>query len=100
MILLGRPVSGRDAAEWGMIHRAVADDELDGAAGALVDELRGSATVAIGLAKRCLHAGLDGDVVEAMEHEALALELSSRTSDFREGLAAFKERRDARFTGR
>jgi len=100
LLLLGRPVSGSDAAAWGMIHRAVPADQLDDAAGELTDELLSSATVALGLTKRCINAGLDGGIVDAMEHEALALELSSRSADFREGLSAFTERRDARFTGR
>jgi 2-(1,2-epoxy-1,2-dihydrophenyl)acetyl-CoA isomerase len=100
LLLLGRPVGARDAAAWGMIHRAVPAGELETEVAALVDELRGAATVALGLTKRSLHAGLDRGIVEAMEHEAMALELSSRTSDFREGLAAFKERRDPRFDGR
>jgi len=100
LLLLGRPVDAVDAAAWGMIHRAVPADELDDAVDGLVSELRSSATVAIGLTKRAIHAGLDRGIVEAMEHEALALELSSRTADFREGLSAFTERRDARFEGR
>jgi 2-(1,2-epoxy-1,2-dihydrophenyl)acetyl-CoA isomerase len=100
LILLGRPVTGIDAAAWGMIHRAVPDASLDATVGALVAELRASATVAVGLAKRCLTAALDGGIAEAMEHESLALELSSRTADFREGLSAFSEHRDARFEGR
>jgi 2-(1,2-epoxy-1,2-dihydrophenyl)acetyl-CoA isomerase len=100
LILLGRPVSGLDAAAWGMIHRAVPDDELDTTTNALVSELGASATVAVGLAKRTLHAALDGGITEAMEHESMALELSSRTADFREGLLAFKEHRDPRFEGR
>ncbi len=100
LLLLGRPVTGTQAAAWGMIHRAVPEGELDAAADALVDELRASATVAVGLTKRCLHAGLDGGIAEAMAHESMALELSSRTADFREGLLAFTEQRDARFEGR
>jgi 2-(1,2-epoxy-1,2-dihydrophenyl)acetyl-CoA isomerase len=100
LLLLGRPVDASDAAAWGMIHRAVPADELDDAVNGLVSELRTSATVAIGLTKRSIHAGLDGGIVEAMEHEALALELSSRSADFREGLSAFTERRDPRFEGR
>jgi 2-(1,2-epoxy-1,2-dihydrophenyl)acetyl-CoA isomerase len=35
-----------------------------------------------------------------MEHESMALELSSRSADFREGLQAFTERRRAQFEGR
>jgi 2-(1,2-epoxy-1,2-dihydrophenyl)acetyl-CoA isomerase len=100
MLLLGRPVSGADAAAWGMIHRAVPEAGLDAAVEALLDELQASATVALGLTKRCLHEGLDGGIIEAMAHESMALELSSRTADFREGLAAFTERRDPRFEGR
>jgi len=100
MLMLGRPIRGADAAAWGMIHRAVAADALDGAAESLVDELAAGATVALGLTKHCLHGALDGGHVAAMEVEAMALELASRTRDFREGLAAFKERRDPAFEGR
>ena len=100
LLLLGRPVTGHDAAAWGMIYRSVSADELDGAVDALIAELRTSATVAVGLTKRCLQGALDGGVAEAMADESLALELSSRTADFREGLLAFKQHRDARFEGR
>lgn len=100
MILLGRPISGRDAADWGLIHRAVPAAELDAAVDVLVAELKTAATVAVGLAKRGINGALDGTLAEAMEAESMALELSSRTSDFREGLAAFRERRDPTFEGR
>lgn len=100
MLLLGRPISGSDAAAWGLVHRAVPEGELDAALDELVTELEASATVALGLTKRCIHAALDGTIGDAMEAEAMALELSSRTADFREGLAAFKDRRDPTFEGR
>jgi 2-(1,2-epoxy-1,2-dihydrophenyl)acetyl-CoA isomerase len=100
LLLLGRELPARQAAEWGVIHRAVPDPELDGATGALVDELARAATVAVGLTKRCINKSLETGVHAAMENEALALELSSRTADFKEGLAAFGERRRADFQGR
>ena len=83
-----------------MIHRAVPDGEVDGAALALVERLARGPTVAIGLAKRCIQGALVATLTEAMEKEALALELTSRSQDFREGLAAFKERREPNYRGR
>jgi len=100
LLLLGEKVSGAQAAEWGMIHGAVADGDLDEATGALVARLAQGPTVAIGLAKSCLHSALTLSLAEAMAKEALALELSSRSKDFREGLAAFKDRREPKYEGR
>ncbi len=100
LLMLGREVSGREAADWGMIHRAVPDAELDSAVAELVEQLGSAATVALGLTKRCIHRALTGSLMEAMEAEANGLELSSRTVDFKEGLTAFRERRPPRFEGR
>jgi len=99
LLLLGRKLSGAEAAAWGLIHRAVPEAELDSATAALVAQLAAGPTVALGLTKRCLHRSLETGLVEAMESEAFALELSSRSADFREGLLAFKERRPARYEG-
>ena len=100
LLLLGRKLSGEEAAAWGLVHRAVPDAELDAAVAALVERLAQGPTVAIGLTKRSLLRSLDAGLVEAMQGESFALELASRTGDFKEGLLAFKERRAARFEGR
>jgi 2-(1,2-epoxy-1,2-dihydrophenyl)acetyl-CoA isomerase len=100
LLLLGRELSGREAADWGMIHRAVPAEELDAAASDLVARLGNAPTVAVGLTKRCIQRGLDSSLTDTMEMEANALELSSRTGDFTEGLAAFRERRRPEFRGR
>ena len=100
LLLLGRKLSGAEAAEWGMIHRAVPAAELDATADALVERLATGPTVAIGITKRSIHRALEGSLAEALETEANGLELTSRSPDFKEGLAAFRESRQPRFEGR
>jgi 2-(1,2-epoxy-1,2-dihydrophenyl)acetyl-CoA isomerase len=100
LLLLDRELSGREAADWGLIHGAVAGDELDKTVDELVMQLAAAPTVAVGLTKRCIHRALESSLAEAMEAEANALELSSRSADFKEGLAAFREGRSPRFEGR
>ena len=100
LLLLGRKLSGEEAAAWGIIHRAVPDAELESSTQALVAHLATGPTVAIGLTKRCIRRSMETGLAAAMENESFALELSSRTTDFKEGLLAFAEKRAARFEGK
>lgn len=100
LLLLGRSLDGREAEAWGAIHRAVPAADLDAAVDELVAKLASGPTVALGLTKWLLHQGEALPLDAQLANEAFAMELSSRTEDFREGLAAFKERRAPRFEGR
>ena len=100
MLLLGEKVSGSEAARWGLIHDAVADDELDTATDELLEHLASGPTVAIGLAKQAINYGMHATLGQSMAHELASLELSCRTADFKEGLAAFRDRRTPDFQGR
>jgi len=100
MILLGRVVDGTEAAEWQMIHRAVPLAEVDAVAAELAHTLASGATVAAGLAKWLLHTGATTPLDDQLRNEAFAMELSSRSEDFREGLKAFQEKRTPEYGGR
>ena len=73
-----------------MIHRAVPAAEVDATVAELVATLADGATVALGLAKWLLHTGATTPLDEHLRNEAFAMELSSRSEDFREGLKAFR----------
>lgn len=100
MLLLGEKVSGAQAADWGLIHHAVTASELDRACADLLARLAAAPTVAIGLAKQAIHYGQHATLSQSMDQELANLELTCRTADFKEGLAAFRERREPDFTGR
>jgi len=100
LLLLGREVQGVEAEEWGLIHRAVDDRDLDATAALLVERLSKAPTVAFGLTKWLVYEAEAASMDDQLRREAFALELSSRSDDFREGLAAFKEKRPPSFEGR
>jgi 2-(1,2-epoxy-1,2-dihydrophenyl)acetyl-CoA isomerase len=100
MLMLGREVSGAQAAEWGMVHRAVPAEEIDTTADQLVNDLASAATVAVGLSKLLIHRGLGVDIERHLADEALAIEVSSRSDDFHEYTRARREKRDPKFDGR
>ena len=104
LLLLGRSLSGTEAAAWGIVHRSVPVDatggELDGAVAELVNRLGSGPTVALGLTKWLLRTGPGTELGAQLQNEALALELSSRSQDFREGMAAFVAKRPPDFEGR
>ncbi len=100
MLLLGREIDGEQAANWGLAHEVVEDDALEEAAETLVSELAESATIALGLTKWLMHRSLDLDLADSLANEALALELSARSRDFKEGMAAFAKKRPPRYEGR
>lgn len=100
MLLLGDKVSAVDAANWGLIHQSVEPADLDRATEELLIRLANGPTVALGLAKQAINYGQHATLNQSMTQELFNVELSCRTHDFKEGLAAFRERRPPEFRGR
>jgi 2-(1,2-epoxy-1,2-dihydrophenyl)acetyl-CoA isomerase len=100
LLVLGRRLSGAEAADWGLIHRAVPGNEVHATAEDLARQLANGPTVSLGLTKWLLAAGTSSSLDAHLRDEAFAMELSSRSEDFREGMLALSEKRPARFAGR
>ncbi len=99
VLLLGREIDSGTAASWDLVHEVVPDARLEFASGALIDSLRAAPTVALGLTKVMMNRAFDVTADDALSNEAFALELSSRSKDFKEGMAAFAEKRAPRYRG-
>ncbi|MDT3444199.1 MULTISPECIES: enoyl-CoA hydratase-related protein [unclassified Pseudofrankia] len=100
MLLLGERIDAATAVEWGLIHAAAAAEELEAAVGGVVARLAAGPTVGLGLTKWLLHVGASNNLDDQLRSEGFGMELSSRSEDFREGLAAFAAKRSPNFKGR
>ena len=94
---LAEPLSAAEAVRLGLAIRAVPADELPTAARELAERLARGPGTAYGLIKRGLYRSQENDLEAMLKHEALLQEVAGRSSDFREGLAAFREKRAPRF---
>ncbi len=95
-----RTVSAQEALHIGLVNRVVPAERVLPEAQELAGQLARGAATAIGLTKRAMYRGLTSDLETMLDYEAGLQEAAARTEDFREGLAAFKEKRPPRFTGR
>jgi 2-(1,2-epoxy-1,2-dihydrophenyl)acetyl-CoA isomerase len=100
LLVLGEAIDGRTAVDWGLGHRAVPSADVDAEAEELARRLAAGPTVTLGLTKWLLHTSAEHTLDQHLRDEAFAMELSSRSEDFREGLKAFVDKRDPRFQGR
>lgn len=99
LLLLGRFFAGADAAEWGVCNEACAAAAVVDRAHALAIELAAQAPRSVACAKRLLREARDRTLAEALAAEADALAACMGTEDWQEGIDAFRERRQPRFTG-
>ncbi len=99
LALFGDPIRASEALELGLCNRVVPDAELEAAVNEWAGRLaRGPRSM--GWIKRQINRGLERSLEEVLALEAYLQEAAAETADAREGVRAFAERREPRFTGR
>jgi len=96
----GRRLTAAEAHAWGLVSEVVEADRLAERAAALAAELAAQPTRGIALTKRLLDYAQTATLEEQLEREAQLQAAATRTEDFREGVAAFLEKRPPEFRGR
>lgn len=101
LILMGRPISGKEAAEIGLANRSVPDHELPAVVEECVGDLRRLSPAALALAKKASYAWdsmhFDKGLARA---ERIYLDELMKTSDAQEGMRAFMDKREPMWTGK
>ena len=96
----GRRLTAAEAHAWGLVSEVVEADALAERAAALAAELAALPTRGVALTKRLLDHAQTATLEEQLEWEAQLQAAATRTEDFREGVAAFLEKRPPQFEGR
>jgi 2-(1,2-epoxy-1,2-dihydrophenyl)acetyl-CoA isomerase len=96
----GRRLTAAEAQAWGLVSEVVDGDGLSERAAQLAATLAAMPTRAIGKTKRLFDAAPTNTLGEQLELEAQLQSAATQSEDFREGVAAFLEKREPQFKGR
>jgi 2-(1,2-epoxy-1,2-dihydrophenyl)acetyl-CoA isomerase len=100
LALTGEPLSAEKAAEWGLIWKTVDDEALDAEVDAIANKLAGLPPLGLAATKEMIRSSWQYSLDEELTRQAGAMRRLGFTEDYREGVAAFLEKRQPSFTGR
>lgn len=99
LMLLAEPLSAQEAQDWGLIARAIHDETFEPEIEALAARLAAGPSLAYGLTKEALAESGTNDLSSQLDLERDLQGRAAASADFREGAAAFLEKREAKFRG-
>jgi 2-(1,2-epoxy-1,2-dihydrophenyl)acetyl-CoA isomerase len=96
---MGNKVSASKALEWGMINRAVGTAELDAEVEKVALYYANAPTLAVASMKKMLNDSLTSTLDQVLDYEAHYQQIAGSSADYKEGVAAFIEKRKPTFKG-
>ena len=100
LLMLGDKLPAKQAADWGLILKAVPLASLEAEAWGLAERLAAMPTLAVGLTKRLLDASATNTLEQQLALEAEYQTIAGNSADHAEGVAAFREKRKPAFGGK
>jgi 2-(1,2-epoxy-1,2-dihydrophenyl)acetyl-CoA isomerase len=100
LALAGEPLGAEQAADWGLIWKAVEDDQLDAEVDALAARFAAGPTKGLARIKKMLRESWGQSLDSELDRQRDAMRELGYSDDYREGVAAFMEKRKPNFTGK
>jgi len=100
LALTATPLTAKEAAEWGLIWKAVPNDALISETRALAESLAKGPTVGLARTKHLIHAATGNALDKHLDLEAENQRICGRSPDYAEGVTAFLQKRPPVFSGR
>ncbi len=100
MLLTGTPIDAETAAEWGLVNKVVAPDQLDAATDELARQIASASSLTVGLGKRAFYRQIDLGLDAAYDHCQEVMSENATAEDAQEGMSAFLEKRPPTWRGR
>jgi 2-(1,2-epoxy-1,2-dihydrophenyl)acetyl-CoA isomerase len=97
---MGSRVKAKEALELGLVNRSVPADQLDSAVKEFTDYFATAPTKSIGIIKKMLNKSATSTLDEMLDYEAYSQEIAGSSEDYKEGVAAFLEKRKPSFKGK